>query len=165
MKIYLHFCKNRLKIGQTTTFLVGVRPRMTFAARRLLIVSLALLALLISTVRAEEEGTKIKLDEAKANVGKEVIVEFKVESGYFKDDTKPCFLNSKANKNDKENFVVVIFPKTLKDFKEAKIEDPAMHYAGKVIRVKGKVEEFMEKLQIVVKTPKQITLVEEEKKE
>lgn len=138
---------------------------MSFAARRILLCSLALLALLVTAVRAEDEATKIKLEDAKANVGKEVIVEFKVASGYFKDDTKPCFLNSKANKNDKENFVVVIFPKTLKDFKEAMIEDPALHYAGKTIRVKGKVEEFMEKMQIVVKTPKQITLVEEEKKE
>src|SRR6476620_5878098 len=138
---------------------------MSFVARRVFLCSLALLALISSSVRAEDEATKIKLEDAKEHVGKEVIVEFKVASGYFKDDTKPCFLNSKAIKSDKENFVVVIFPKTLKDFKEAMIEYPAIHYAGKVIRVKGKVEEFMEKLQIVVKSPKQITLVEEEKKD
>jgi DNA/RNA endonuclease YhcR with UshA esterase domain len=138
---------------------------MSYASSRIVYCLLPLLALLTSSLRAEDEATKIKLEDAKANVGKEVIVEFKVASGYFKDDTKPCFLNSKANKSDKENFVVVIFPKTLKDFKEAMIEDPALHYAGKVIRVKGKVEEFMEKMQIVVKSPKQITLVEEEKKD
>lgn len=138
---------------------------MIFASRRVFLCSLAMLALLASSVRAEDEATKIDLANVKEHVGKEVIVEFKVASGYFKDDTKPCFLNSKANKSDKENFVVVIFPKTLKDFKEAKIDDPAIHYAGKVIRVKGKVEEFMEKMQIVVKSTKQITLVEEEKKD
>jgi DNA/RNA endonuclease YhcR with UshA esterase domain len=133
--------------------------------RRSIMFALALITLVTTSVRAEEETPKIKPESAKEHVGKEVIVEFKVESGYFKSETSPCFLNSKANKNDKENFVVVIFPKTLKDFKEAKIDDPALHYAGKVIRVKGKVEEYMEKMQIVVKSPKQITLVEEEKKE
>lgn len=126
---------------------------------------LPLFGLLTSPVHAEDEATKIKLEDAKAHLGKEVIVEFKVESGYFKNETSPCFLNSKANHRDKENFVVVIFPKTLKDFKEEKIDDPALHFAGKVIRVKGKVEEHMERFQIVVKSPKQITLVEEEKKE
>lgn len=138
---------------------------MFFKSRRIVLFLLPLVGLLASAVYAEDEATKIKLSEAKEHVGKEVILEFKVESGYFKDDTKPCFLNSKANKSDKDNFVVVIFPKTLKDFKEEKIEDPALHFAGKIIRVKGKVEEYMEKMQIVVKSPKQITLVEEEKKD
>ena len=138
---------------------------MIIAPRLVILCLLPLLTLLTAAVYAEEEGTKIALADAKDHVGKEVIVEFKVESGYYKDDTKPCFLNSKMNKNDKENFVVVIFPKTLKDFKEAMIEDPSLHYAGKTIRVKGKVEEFMEKLQIVVKSPKQISLIEEEKKD
>ncbi len=138
---------------------------MNFAPRRIVLCLLPLLALLTTVAHAEDEATKIKITEAKDHVGKEVIVEFKVESGYFKDDTKPCFLNSKANKSDKDNFVVVIFPKTLADFKAAKVEDPALHYSGKVIRVKGKVEEYMEKFQIVVKSPKQITLVEEEKKD
>jgi len=126
---------------------------------------LPLLGLLASPLHAEDEAPKIKLADAKEHLGKEVIVEFKVEGGYFKDDTKPCFLNSKANHRDKDCFTVVIFPKTLTDFKEAKIEDPAIHYAGKVIQVKGKIEEHMEKLQIVVKSTKQITLVEEPKSE
>lgn len=133
--------------------------------RRIALFLLPILGLLVSPLHAEDEATKIKLEDAKEHLGKEVIVEFKVEGGYYKDDTKPCFLNSKANHRDKDCFTVVIFPKTLADFKEAKIDDPAIHYAGKVIRVKGKVEEHMEKMQIVVKTPKQITLVEEETKE
>lgn len=137
---------------------------MSIASRRIVLCLLPLLALL-TVARAEDEATKIKIAEAKDHVGKEVLVEFKVESAYFKDDTKPCFLNSKANKNDKDNFVVVIFPKTLADFKAAKIEDPSLHYSGKTIRVKGKLEEYMEKYQIVVKSPKQITLVEEQKKD
>jgi len=135
------------------------------AARHTFLLVIPLLGLLATPLYAEDETPQIKPDAAKEHLGKEVIVEFKVESGYFKNETSPCFLNSKANKNDKANFVVVIFPKTLKDFKEAKIDDPALHYAGKVIKVKGKVEEYMEKMQIVVKSPKQITLVEEEKKE
>jgi len=138
---------------------------MILVSRRTVLCLLPLLALLTTVARAEDEATKIKLAEAKDHVGKEVIVEFKVESAFFKDDTKPCFLNSKANKSDKDNFVVVIFPKTLADFKAAKIEDPSLHYSGKLIRVKGKVEEYMDKMQIVVKSPKQITLVEEEKKD
>ena len=138
---------------------------MFHVARRIALCMMPLLALLMANARAEDEATKIKLAEAKDHIGKEVIVEFKVENAFYKDETKPCFLNSKADKNAKDNFVVVIFPKTLADFKAAKIDDPSLHYGGKVIRVKGKVEEYMEKMQIVVKSPKQITLVEAEKKE
>lgn len=138
---------------------------MFFAPRRIALLLLPLLGLLASPVYAEDEAPKIKLEDAKEHLGKEVIVEFKVEGGYFKDDTKPCFLNSKANHRDKDCFTIVIFPKTLTDFKEAKIEDPAIHFAGKVIQVKGKIEEHMEKLQIVVKSTKQITLVDEPKSE
>lgn len=136
---------------------------MFISSGRSVLFLLPLLGLLTSPSYAEEEAPKIKLEEATEHLGKEVVVEFKVESGYYKDETKPCFLNSKANKSDRDNFVVVIFPKTLKDFKEAKIDDPALHFAGKIIRVKGKIEEYMDKMQIVVKSPKQITLVEEEK--
>jgi DNA/RNA endonuclease YhcR with UshA esterase domain len=138
---------------------------MFFAPRRIALLLLPLVGLLASSVYAEDEAPKIKLADAKEHLGKEVIVEFKVEGGYYKDETKPCFLNSKANHRDKDCFTIVIFPKTLTDFKEAKIEDPALHYAGKVIQVKGKVEEHMEKLQIVVKSTKQITVVEETKSE
>jgi len=100
-------------------------------------------------------------DKAGDNIGKECQVEFKVLSANLKNEKSPCFLNSKGNFKDKDNFQVVIFAKYLPIFKEAKIDDPSLHYAGKTIRVQGKIEIHKEKPEIEVRSPEQITIVEE----
>ncbi len=113
----------------------------------------------VSFVQAADEPEKIALDKAADHVGKEVTLEFKVESAHYKEDSKnPCFLNSKASHKDKDNFTIVIFPDTVAKFKEAGIADPSTHFAGKTITIQGKIESRMDKLQIVVKAVKQITL-------
>jgi DNA/RNA endonuclease YhcR with UshA esterase domain len=102
-----------------------------------------------------EETPKVKPEEAKAHMGKEVIVEGKV-SGTRRID-KACFVNFSK---DKMAFYVVIFDPAL----SAATEAPEVKYNGKKIQVKGTVSEHKGKPQIVVKDLAQITIVEEEKK-
>ncbi len=45
-------------------------------------------------------------------------------------------------------------------FKEAKIDDPAKHFAGKTIRVTGEVSTFREQAELIVTDPEQIKVVE-----
>jgi DNA/RNA endonuclease YhcR with UshA esterase domain len=139
--------------------------------RRLYITAGLLLPLVIlttlSTLSAAESEPKqpsdpplITAPEAAANIGKECVVEFKVLSANLKNEKSNCFLNSKGNFRDKDNFQVIIFAKDLPKFKAAKIEDPALHFAGKTIRVRGKIETHKDKPEIEVRTPEQITIVE-----
>jgi hypothetical protein len=113
----------------------------------------------------KEEAKVIKLEEAKDNVGKLCTVEFKVASANLKNDQSNCFINSKSSFKDKDNFQVVIFAKDLKKFKEAKIEDPAIHYFKKTIKVTGKIELHKERPEIEVRSPEQIVVVEDDKKD
>ena len=119
--------------------------------------SLVVVLLCGQAVLAADEATKIELDKAAENVGKEVIVEFKVASTFLSDG-KYCFLNSKADFKDKDNLRIVIFKDGLEKFKAEMIEDPAKHFDGKEITVQGKLEKKDEKLSIVVKVVKQITI-------
>ncbi|MDX1962358.1 MAG: hypothetical protein SFX18_04350 [Pirellulales bacterium] len=109
----------------------------------------------------QEKPHPIKLAEAADHVGKLCVVEFKVLSSNLKNEKSPCFLNSKGNYKDKDNFQVVIFPKDLEKFKEAQIDDPALHFAGKLIRVTGKIEMHKGKPEIEIRDPAQIEIVEE----
>jgi hypothetical protein len=88
----------------------------------------------------------------------------------LKNEKSNCFLNSKKDFKAKDNFTVIIFPKSLKKFKEEKIDDPAMYYINKTIQVVGKIvihkdRNDRETPQIVVESPDQITIVKEEKKD
>ncbi|MGC4005406.1 MAG: hypothetical protein QM811_20720 [Pirellulales bacterium] len=113
----------------------------------------------------KKETPVIKPEKAVEYYDKEVVVEFKVEGGYFRDMKPPCLLNSKKNHQDKDNLTIAILGRELKEFKAAGIEDPAMHYAGKTIKVRGIVEMFKDKPQIKVTNVKQIEIVGEDKKD
>jgi DNA/RNA endonuclease YhcR with UshA esterase domain len=76
-------------------------------------------------------------------------------------DTGRCFLNSRENHRDKDNFTVVIFAPGLAKFAEAGIEDPAAHFKGKTIRVTGRIDLHREQPQIKVTLPEQIEVMPE----
>lgn len=97
---------------------------------------------------------------ALAQVGKRARVELVVESSRLMADRRTCFLNSKKNHRDAGNFTVVIFREGLGRFAEAGIDDPAEHFSGRTIRVRGLVAERDGRAQIVVETPDQIEVVE-----
>jgi len=101
----------------------------------------------------------IAATEARAHVGKKARVELVVESARLMADRRACFLNSRKNHRDAENFTVVIFREALGRFAEAGIDDPANHFDGRTIRVRGLVAERDDKPQIVVETPDQIEVV------
>ena len=69
-----------------------------------------------------------------------------------------CYLNSRKDFRDDENFTVVIFSEGLESFADAGIADPAKQFRGKTIRVTGTVELYKDKPQIKVERADQIEL-------
>jgi len=101
----------------------------------------------------------VKLDDVREHMGEEVLVEFDVKNSKLLDNKKMCFLNSLKNYRDKKNFTVLIKSDTLELFAKSKVLDPAKHYLGKKIRVRGKVEDHKGKTQIVIKKFDQIRIL------
>jgi len=110
---------------------------------------------------AEADLPTIEADDAADHVGEECIVEMVVRAGRLLADKGVCFLNSRQSRRDEGNFTVVIFRDGLRRFTDAGIEDPALEYLDRTIRVRGVVAEHKGQPQIVVKDPEQIELAEE----
>jgi hypothetical protein len=136
---------------------------------------LCLIVLLPAVVRAADESAPamteeqkdnvIKPEDAKNNVGKEVIVEFVVVGGRTLEDKGIGFLNSSTDPNDPDGFTAFITKTGMNKFKdEAKIDDPADHFMNKKIRVSGKIKKYKDKPEIEVKSPDQVKMIEEETK-
>ena len=70
-----------------------------------------------------------------------------------------CFLNSKKDHRDEDNFTVVIFKDGLERLKGDGIENPAEHFLDATIRVRGVIEKRDGRPQIVVEEPGQIVVV------
>jgi DNA/RNA endonuclease YhcR with UshA esterase domain len=58
------------------------------------------------------------------------------------------------------NFTIFIDKKSLAKFKEAKIEDPAAHFRGKLVQVQGKVTLYRDRPEIKLSGPEAIRVVE-----
>jgi DNA/RNA endonuclease YhcR with UshA esterase domain len=71
-----------------------------------------------------------------------------------------CYLNSETDFKDSKNFTVFIDKDALAKFKEAKIEDPAAHFKGKPVQVKGKVTLHRDRPQIKLSGPEAIKVVD-----
>lgn len=99
--------------------------------------------------------------EAAKKVDEKVVVEMEVKSS---GGNRNQYLNSETNYEDEKNFTIFISKDHIERFKKAGIEAPAAHYLKKVIRVSGTVVLEQKKPRIVVTEPKQITVVEKEKK-
>ena len=110
---------------------------------------------------AVAEAPVVDAAAAADHVGEECVVELTVQAARLFDDGSRCFLNSRENHRDADNFTVVIFREGLARFREADIENPADHFLHRVIRVRGVVAEHKERPQIVVEEPEQIELVDE----
>ena len=111
---------------------------------------------------AAEATATIAPEEAASHEGKACTAEMTVRSSRHLDDKEMCFLNSSKQHRDADNFTVVIFKTGLERLTEAGIEAPAEHFSGRTIRVHGVVQLRNEKPQIVVESPTQIALVEED---
>jgi hypothetical protein len=71
------------------------------------------------------------------------------------------FLDSEEDHHDPRNFAVAVTETGKARFREAKIDDPAGHFKGKIIRVSGVVTVKDEQPQIEVDDPNQIAAVED----
>ncbi len=98
-------------------------------------------------------------DEAAKHLDERVTVKFEVLSSKLLKDQGLCFLNSKKNHRDPDDFAVVLKEKGLAAFNELKVDDPADFFRGKTIAVTGKVAAFRGKPQIEVESVDQIRVV------
>jgi DNA/RNA endonuclease YhcR with UshA esterase domain len=98
--------------------------------------------------------------EAAKKVGEKVTVEMEVKSAGK--GSGVVFLNSEADFKDAKNFTLFINKAGVEKFKEAKIEDPADHFKGKIVRATGKVTLYRERPQIIVEDPAQLVVVKKD---
>src|SRR5580692_6928338 len=121
--------------------------------------SLLLLMLLSATVAFAEPQTSKPITPAEAakKVNEKGTVEMEVKSSGGKDN---CYLNTESDYKDAKNFEVFIPKEAFEKFKKAKIDDPKMHFNGKLIQVTGTVTLNREKPRIKVEEPEQIKVIE-----
>lgn len=94
--------------------------------------------------------------QAKGHYGESAMVHFTVLSSH--DSGKAIFLNSETNYQSTKNFTVVIFYNSKTTFVKTGIDDPAKYYLHKTINVRGKIQKYQEKPEIIVSSPNAITL-------
>jgi hypothetical protein len=114
-----------------------------------------------SVAIADDEPKPIGPAEALQKVDQTIVLRMEVRSASIQGNVG--FLNSESSHRDAKNFVVFLPPKVVSQFRDADINDPAAHFKGKTIEVKGKVTLHREKPQIIVDRPKAIRIVETEK--
>jgi hypothetical protein len=132
-----------------------------------LLVALAVLPGIVATRiavarQAAVAANVIQADAAASHVGQEVCVEMVVRAARSLADKDMCFLNSRRDHRDAETFTVVIFKPGLERFGKAGIDNPALHFLDRKIRVRGTVGMHKDRPQIVVEDPAQIELVDPE---
>jgi DNA/RNA endonuclease YhcR with UshA esterase domain len=116
-------------------------------------------ALFALTARAADDDKPLTPADAAKKVNETVTVQFEVKSASTT-KTGVGYLNSEADFKDKKNFAVFIDKATMAKFKDAKIEDPATHFKGKTVEVKGKVTLFKDAPQVKLAGPDAIKIVE-----
>ncbi len=107
---------------------------------------------------ADDEAKPIGPAEAAKKVNEQVTLEMEVKAATLRGSV--CFLNSEKDFRDPKNFTLFIDKDALAKFKEAKIDDPAAHYKGKVVRVVGEVVLYQNRPEIKVSGPDAIKIVE-----
>ncbi len=119
--------------------------------------------LLFVFVLAPADEKPISADEALSKVNQKVTVEMEVKSSGVNKQGM-VFLNSMMNFRDGKNLAIVIPKEAVEKLKKAtKAEDLRQFYRGKTIRVTGTVSEYMNRPQIEVSEPSQITVVDKKK--
>jgi DNA/RNA endonuclease YhcR with UshA esterase domain len=98
--------------------------------------------------------------EAINRVNESVTVEMLVQKTKRCSGSRQVFLDSEANHRDPKNLGVVVTESGRAKFSEAGIDDPATHFSGKSIRVRGVVIRKVNRPYIEVNDPSQIEMVE-----
>lgn len=97
--------------------------------------------------------------EAINRINESVTVEMIVQRTKCCTGSRQVFLDSESNHRDPKNLGVVVTENSRKKFSEAGIDDPAAHFSGKAIRVRGVVIRREDRPYIDVEDPGQIELV------
>jgi DNA/RNA endonuclease YhcR with UshA esterase domain len=129
-------------------------------AMRLTSMVFALLSL-SSLMAMAEEITPITPAEAAKKVNEKVVVQMEVKSS---GGNKNQYLNSEEDYKDLKNFTIFIAKDHLDKFKKAGIENPSVHFKGKLLQVTGVVALEQQKPRISVAEPDQIKVITKEKK-
>jgi F420-dependent methylenetetrahydromethanopterin dehydrogenase len=100
--------------------------------------------------------------EAIKQIGKpKVVVELVVKKSKDRLEKRGLiYLDSEDDFKDEKNLGIAISAEAAVKFKEKGIADPAAHFLGKTIHVKGCVMKFEERAYLPVHDPSQISIVE-----
>jgi DNA/RNA endonuclease YhcR with UshA esterase domain len=101
--------------------------------------------------------------EVANRVNEQVTVEMLVKAAKNCPHCSQIFLDSEEDDHDPNNMAVAVTETGAAKFREAKIDDPAGHFKGQVIRVAGVVTLKDNRPQINVDDPGQIEVVEKNK--
>jgi hypothetical protein len=113
---------------------------------------------------AAQETKPLTPVEAIKKVNEQVTVQMLVKATKNRLEKRgEIYLDSEEDFRDEKNLGVVVTKAGAAKFKEAGVDDPAVHFKDKTIRVKGTVILKEERPRIEVDDPKQIQIVEKEK--
>ena len=98
--------------------------------------------------------------EAASRVDEQITVEMFVKAAKNCPHCSQIFLDSEEDHHNPKNMAVAMTETGKARFKEMRIDDPASHFKGQVIRVTGVVTLKENRPQIDVDDPRQIEVVE-----
>jgi hypothetical protein len=126
--------------------------------------SASLLALLLGglvVIGAAEDTKPLTPAEAIRKVNEEVTVQMVVKAAKNRLEKRgEIYLDSEEDFRDKKNLGIVVTRVGAAKFEKAGVADPAVHFKGKTIRVRGKVILEEGRPRITVDDPRQIQIVE-----
>jgi hypothetical protein len=127
------------------------------------VLTLTLSGLVVFQVAAQETKPLTPVEAIK-KVNEHVTVQMLVKATKNRLEKRgEIYLDSEADFRDEKNLGVVVTKTGAAKFKEAGVDDPAVHFKDKTVRVKGTVILKEERPRIEVDDPKQIQVVEKEK--
>jgi DNA/RNA endonuclease YhcR with UshA esterase domain len=96
--------------------------------------------------------------EAAGRIGDQVTVEMFVKAAKNCGHCSQVFLDSEEDHHDPRNLALAVTETAKAKFKDMRIDDPAGHFKGRVIRVTGVVSLKENRPQIEVDDPRQIEM-------
>lgn len=102
---------------------------------------------------------RIKPEDARMHLNKQVEVVFEVKHTKYSEHRKTAFLDSEDNFQDEKNLGIAITEAGIQDLKQKRgVDGPADYYHGKTIRVTGTVSLKEENVYIEVTQAEQLDL-------
>jgi DNA/RNA endonuclease YhcR with UshA esterase domain len=123
-----------------------------------------ILSALVVIGAAAQDTKPLTPAEAIGKVHEEVTVQMVVKAAKNRLEKRgEIYLDSEEDFRDKKNLGVVVTRTGAAKFEKAGVADPAVHFKGKTIRVRGKVILAEGRPRIEVDDPRQIQIVEKDK--